>query len=173
MQDDHRFDDRSKANAAFDAQRAMRPWATVAAPAPRLRPVPAQGPAEAERAPEGFDRAVAIAHRLRTNLATVVRGKPEQLRLVLAALACEGHVLFEDVPGTAKTILARAIAGTIEGAVCARIQCTPDLQPMDVTGMPVFNPVTRDFEFRPGPVFANVVLLDEVNRAMPKTQSAL
>jgi MoxR-like ATPase len=77
------------------------------------------------------------------------------------------------VPGTAKTVLARAIAGSIEGSVSSRVQCTPDLQPTDVTGLSIFNQRERDFEFRPGPVFANVVLVDEINRAMPKTQSAL
>jgi MoxR-like ATPase len=92
---------------------------------------------------------------------------------VLAALACEGHVLFEDVPGTAKTVLARAIAASIDGAVPSRIQCTPDLQPADVTGSSIFDQRTRDFEFRPGPIFANVVLVDEINRATQKTQSAL
>ena len=96
-----------------------------------------------------------------------------EIKLVLAALACRGHVLFEDVPGTAKTVLARAIAASIDGATPSRIQCTPDLQPTDVTGLSVFNQQTREFEFRPGPVFANVVLVDEINRAMPKTQSAL
>src|SRR5207247_3385794 len=104
---------------------------------------------------------------------TVVHGKREEIRLVLAALMCEGHVLFEDVPGTAKTVLARAIAGSIDGAVSSRIQCTPDLQPTDATGLSVYNQKTRDFEFRPGPIFANVVLVDEINRAMPRTQSAL
>jgi MoxR-like ATPase len=92
---------------------------------------------------------------------------------VLAALVCGGHVLFEDVPGTAKTVLARAIAQSIDGATPSRIQCTPDLQPTDVTGLSIFNQKERDFEFRPGPIFANVVLVDEINRAMPKTQSAL
>ena len=82
-------------------------------------------------------------------------------------------MLLEDVPGTAKTVLARAIAGSIAGAAFSRIQCTPDLQPTDVTGLSIFNQRTRDFEFRPGPVFANVLLVDEINRAMPKTQSAL
>jgi MoxR-like ATPase len=107
------------------------------------------------------------------NVASVVRGKDEQIGLVVAALVCEGHVLLEDVPGTAKTVLARSIAQTIEGATVSRIQCTPDLQPADVTGLSIYNQKTRDFEFRPGPVFANVVLVDEINRAMPKTQSAL
>ena len=92
---------------------------------------------------------------------------------MLAAFACKGHVLFEDVPGTAKTVLARAIAQSIAGAEPSRIQCTPDLQPTDLTGLSVWNQQTRDFEFRPGPIFANVVLVDEINRAMPKTQSAL
>ena len=86
---------------------------------------------------------------------------------------CGGHALLEDVPGTAKTVLARAIAGSIRGSHATRIQCTPDLQPTDVTGLSIFNQKERDFEFRPGPVFANVVLVDEINRAMPKTQSAL
>src|SRR5689334_24175758 len=86
---------------------------------------------------------------------------------------CGGHALLEDVPGTAKTVLARAIAGSIEGSKSSRIQCTPDLQPTDVTGLSIFNQRDRDFEFRPGPIFANVVLVDEINRAMPKTQSAL
>src|ERR671932_1975380 len=92
-------------------------------------------------------RAVQIADRLRANVETVVHGKSDEIKLVLAALACEGHVLFEDVPGTAKTVLARAIAASIEGATPARIQCTPDLQPTDVTGLTIFNQQTRQFEF--------------------------
>jgi MoxR-like ATPase len=117
--------------------------------------------------------ATELAPRLLANVETVVRGKTDEIKLVLAALVCGGHVLLEDVPGTAKTVLARAIAGSIEGTSFARIQCTPDLQPTDVTGLSVFNQRDRDFEFRPGPVFANVLLVDEINRAMPKTQSAL
>ena len=128
-----------------------------------------------EEQPSGprFEHAVGIAERLLANTETVVHGKRDEIRLVLAALACGGHVLFEDVPGTAKTVLARAIAASIDGAVSNRIQCTPDLQPTDATGLSVYNQKTRDFEFRPGPIFANVVLVDEINRAMPKTQSAL
>ena len=120
-----------------------------------------------------FERAAATAARLAANVATVVEGKDEQIRLILAALACRGHVLLEDVPGTAKTVLARALAGSIEGATVSRIQCTPDLQPTDITGLSVWNPNTREFEFRPGPIFANVLVVDEVNRALPKAQSAL
>jgi MoxR-like ATPase len=117
--------------------------------------------------------AVDVADRLLANIETVVHGKRDEIRLVLTALACSGHVLFEDVPGTAKTVLARAVSQSIEGAVGTRIQCTPDLQPTDVTGLAVYDQRIRDFEFRPGPIFANVVLVDEINRAMPKTQSAL
>jgi MoxR-like ATPase len=120
-----------------------------------------------------FQRAARTADRFLDNIETVVHGKRDEIKLVFAAMICGGHVLFEDVPGTAKTVLARAIAQSIEGATPSRIQCTPDLQPTDVTGLSVFNQRERDFEFRPGPIFANVVLVDEVNRAMPKTQSAL
>src|SRR5262249_27456072 len=123
--------------------------------------------------PERFERAGAISDRLLDNIETVVYGKRDEIKLVVTALVCDGHVLLEDVPGTAKTVLARAIAGSIEGAVPQRIQCTPDLQPTDVTGLSVFDQQTRGFEFRPGPIFANVVLVDEINRATPKTQSAL
>jgi MoxR-like ATPase len=120
-----------------------------------------------------LEEAHAIGLRLLENIETVIRGKRTEIQLVLAALACEGHVLFEDVPGTAKTVLVRALAGSIEGAIPSRIQCTPDLQPSDVTGLSVYDPKLREFDFRPGPIFANVVLVDEINRAMPKTQSAL
>ena len=125
------------------------------------------------RADEQLAEAAEIATRLLANIEQVLRGKRDEIKLVLAALTCHGHVLFEDVPGTGKTVLARAIAASIEDAVFARVQCTPDLQPSDVTGINVYNPKSREFEFRRGPLFANVVLVDEVNRAMPKTQSAL
>ena len=120
-----------------------------------------------------LDSATAVAERFLDNIETVVHGKREQIKLVVAALMCGGHALLEDVPGTAKTVLARSIAGSIRDAHSTRIQCTPDLQPTDVTGLSIFNQRERDFEFRPGPVFANIVLVDEINRAMPKTQSAL
>src|ERR687897_2724586 len=123
--------------------------------------------------PARLGRAVDVAGRFLDNIETVVHGKRREIKLVLAALICRGHVLFEDVPGTAKTVLARAIAQTVDGAVPSRIQCTPDLQPTDVTGLSIFDQKVRDFEFLPGPIFANVVLVDEINRAMPKTQSAL
>src|SRR5256884_9426143 len=122
---------------------------------------------------ESLTRPAETAERFVANIETVVHDKRAEIQLVLAAMFAGGHVLFEDVPGTAKTVLARAIAQSIDGATTTRIQCTPDLQPTDVTGLSVFNQKDRDFEFRPGPIFANVVLVDEINRAMPKTQSAL
>jgi MoxR-like ATPase len=125
------------------------------------------------RMPQLERSAIESAERLLANLEQVVIGKHEQIALVLSALISGGHVLLEDVPGTAKTILALAIACSVGGATFSRIQCTPDLQPTDVTGLSIFDQKTREFEFRAGPVFANVVLVDEVNRAMPRTQSAL
>jgi MoxR-like ATPase len=120
-----------------------------------------------------LERASATATQLLDNVSAVVRGKRTEIALVVAALAAEGHVLIEDVPGTAKTVLARALAQSVEDITVARIQCTPDLQPTDITGLSIYNQKTKDFEFRPGPIFANIVLVDEINRAMPKTQSAL
>src|SRR5262245_7671146 len=136
-----------------------------------ITPVEAVPAREVE--PERFERASEIATRFVDNIERVVYGKRDEIELVLTALVCGGHVLLEDVPGTAKTVLARAIAATIDGATPQRIQCTPDLQPTDVTGLSIFDQRSRDFEFRPGPIFANVVLVDEINRATPKTQSAL
>ncbi|MBW3619907.1 MAG: MoxR family ATPase [Actinobacteria bacterium] len=106
------------------------------------------------------------------NVAAVVEGKPDVVRLALVALLAEGHLLIEDVPGVGKTLLAKALARSIDCSV-SRIQFTPDLLPSDVTGVTVYSPDTGDFEFRPGPVFSNLVLGDEINRAGPKTQSAL
>jgi len=110
--------------------------------------------------------------RLAAAISSVVEGKPDVVRLALAVLLAEGHLLIEDVPGVGKTTLAKALARSIDGSV-RRIQFTPDLLPSDVTGVAVYDQETRAFEFKPGAVFANVVVADEINRASPKTQSAL
>jgi MoxR-like ATPase len=120
--------------------------------------------------PDDDPRSLAAA--LTTQVATAVRGKPDAVRLALVALLSGGHLLVEDVPGTGKTLLARALAAALGGRF-RRVQCTPDLLPADVTGTAVYGPSRGEWEFRPGPVFANVVLVDEVNRASPRTQAAL
>ena len=113
-----------------------------------------------------------VAERIIENVERVIIGKQRELRLAVTALMCGGHMLIEDVPGVGKTMLARALA-TSSGVSFKRIQFTPDLLPSDVTGVSIFNQKTGDFEFREGPIIAQVVLADEVNRATPKTQSAL
>jgi len=113
-----------------------------------------------------------LTERIVQNVERVVVGKRREVELVLLALLCRGHVLIEDVPGVGKTVVAKAFARTI-GCSFKRIQFTPDLLPSDVTGVSIFNQQTRQFEFRPGPIIAQLVLADEINRATPKTQSAL
>jgi MoxR-like ATPase len=113
-----------------------------------------------------------FAERIFQNVEQVIIGKRQAVELLLVALLCRGHVLLEDVPGTGKTVLAKSIARSIGGSF-KRIQFTPDLLPSDVTGVSIFNQQSREFEFRHGPVFAQIVLADEINRATPKTQSAL
>jgi MoxR-like ATPase len=114
----------------------------------------------------------AIAERIGDNVERVIVGKHQSVQLTLISLLCEGHILIEDVPGTGKTVMAKSVARSL-GCTFRRIQFTPDMLPSDVTGVSVFNQKTREFEFRPGPVMAQIVLTDEINRATPKTQSAL
>lgn len=113
-----------------------------------------------------------VARRLRENIQKVIIGKDEMIELTLVAVLCEGHLLLEDVPGIGKTTLARALAASL-GCTFRRIQFTPDLLPSDVTGLNWFNQKDQAFEFRPGPIISHVVLADEINRATPRTQSAL
>lgn len=111
-------------------------------------------------------------HLLEENLTKILVGQERTIRLVLTALAAGGHVLLEDMPGTGKTVLAKSLAASM-GGVFERVQMTPDLMPSDVTGLNVYNPKNGEFSFHPGPVFANILLADEVNRAMPRTQAGL
>jgi MoxR-like ATPase len=127
---------------------------------------------EVRERPQDWQRFAARFHEIETNVERVVRGKHAEIRLALVALIAEGHLLIEDVPGVGKTMLAKAMARSIDCSF-RRLQFTPDLLPTDVTGVNVFNQEQRDFEFKPGAIFANIVLGDEINRASPKTQSAL
>ncbi|MFL1429697.1 MULTISPECIES: AAA family ATPase [unclassified Nocardiopsis] len=115
---------------------------------------------------------VAVADRIRGAIETVIEGKPEVLRIALTVLLSEGHLLIEDVPGVGKTMLAKALGRAVDCSV-QRLQFTPDLLPSDITGVSVYHQERREFEFDPGPIFANIVLGDEINRASPKTQAAL
>jgi len=119
-----------------------------------------------------LEELVGVARRVSATVESVISGKPEAIRLALTVLLAEGHVLIEDVPGVGKTLLAKALARSIDCSV-RRVQFTPDLLPSDLTGVSAYNQEIREFEFKPGPIFANIVLGDEINRASPKTQSAL
>ena len=113
-----------------------------------------------------------VAKKLTSNIEKVIIGKRQEIILSLVSFFCEGHILLEDVPGVTKTVLARSLSQSV-GCSFKRVQCTPDLLPTDITGASVFNPKTTEFEFRPGPLFSNILLADEINRATPRTQSAL
>ena len=119
-----------------------------------------------------MEKVQAFVNTVIQNVEEVIIGKRDAIELIMVALLCEGHVLLEDVPGSGKTMLARSVAISL-GSSFKRLQCTPDLMPNDVTGVSIFNQKRNEFEFRPGPVFVNILLADEINRATPRTQSAL
>jgi MoxR-like ATPase len=125
-----------------------------------------------QSADRSLDELVDVARQVSTAVQSVISGKPEAVGLALTVLLAEGHILIEDVPGVGKTMMAKALARSIDCSV-RRVQFTPDLLPSDITGVSAFNLEIREFEFKPGPIFANIVLGDEINRASPKTQSAL
>jgi MoxR-like ATPase len=121
---------------------------------------------------KGINRIQEIGARVKENVERVIVGKSEVVELAIVTLLCEGHLLLEDVPGIGKTMLAKSVARSL-GCSFRRIQCTPDLLPSDITGTYIYNQKTTDFEYRPGPIMAQVILVDEINRATPRTQSAL
>ncbi len=123
-------------------------------------------------APPQLDEVSRVGAQIAAAISKVVLGKPEVIRLAIIAVLAEGHLLIEDVPGTGKTVLAKSLARTVDSTV-SRVQFTPDLMPSDVTGVSIYDRQSAQFEFRPGPIFANIVVADEINRASPKTQSAL
>jgi len=138
---------------------------------PRIR-IPPQRRQVSRHAEPGDSGIAPAAHKIIDNVEKVVLGKHQEIVFALVSFFAEGHLLLEDVPGVAKTMLARALAQSV-GCSFKRIQCTPDLLPNDITGASVFNPKTTEFEFRRGPLFAQIVLADEINRTTPRTQSAL
>src|SRR3989337_535458 len=113
-----------------------------------------------------------VAGKIGENIEKVIVGKRDAVKLAIIGLLCQGHILIEDVPGVGKTVLARSLARSL-GCEFSRIQFTPDMLPSDVTGVSIFNQGTREFEYRPGPIMAQIILADEINRATPKTQTAM
>lgn len=139
-------------------------------PAPQTSPVASDPPVHV---PElSLPQVTELAEQILSRVGTVVVGMEEVLRTAVATILAGGHILFEDVPGLGKTLVARALSGAL-GLDFNRVQCTPDLLPSDITGSSLYNPASHDFTFRPGPVFTNLLLADEINRTPPKTQSAL
>jgi MoxR-like ATPase len=136
--------------------------------------VAAADPADSlvQGAPVDLATVLQVGGQIAAAISQVVLGKPEVIRLAIIAVLAEGHLLIEDVPGTGKTVLAKSLARTVDSTV-SRVQFTPDLMPSDVTGVSIYDRQSAQFEFRPGPIFANIVVADEINRASPKTQSAL
>jgi MoxR-like ATPase len=133
---------------------------------------PRAGATTTDHRPMDLDQVAGVGGRIAGAISQVVLGKAEVIRLAIIAVLAEGHLLIEDVPGTGKTVLAKSLARTVDSTV-SRVQFTPDLMPSDVTGVSVYDRQTSRFDFRPGPIFANIVVADEINRASPKTQSAL
>jgi len=119
-----------------------------------------------------MDKIKSFSENIITNVSRVIIGKRETIELAVVCLLCQGHLLIEDIPGVGKTMLARSLARSLEVSF-GRIQFTPDMLPSDITGVSIYNQASKDFEFRAGPVMAEIVLADEINRATPKTQSAL
>nr|WP_242619800.1 MoxR family ATPase [Actinomadura fibrosa] len=147
------------------------PFMETDPPASPGRPSP-RGGAGRPGTGRGLDGLAQVANKIRDAVESVIEGKPAVVRLALTVLLAEGHLLIEDVPGVGKTMLAKALARSVDCSV-RRVQFTPDLLPSDITGVSAYNQELREFEFKPGPVFANIVVGDEINRASPKTQSAL
>jgi len=129
-------------------------------------------PSQASHVRQATETVKEITERIANSVGQVILGKNNEIRLTILGMLCRGHILLEDIPGVGKTMMAKSLARAV-GCTFNRIQFTPDMLPSDITGVSIFNPKSREFEFRPGPIMAQIVLADEINRATPKTQSAL